>query len=216
MLKAIIMDFDGVIIDTEVIWYDIFAEWFMKNKNYHLSMNEFLQCVGADTDTLIEILEERSNLSIEREKFLNDTNKIFIERSERLPAKDGVVRVIESIKNAGLTLTLATSSSRPKPIKHLTRLGLIDYFDAIVTADDVSSIKPSPDLFLKALEKANVHSEEAVIIEDSENGLLAASKANVKAIWVPNDITKHSNTQQYYKKIKSLSELIISDLASEF
>lgn len=58
MLKAVIMDFDGVIVDTEVIWFEIFSEWLKKNWNYDLTIEEFLVCVGSHSGELFDMLEK--------------------------------------------------------------------------------------------------------------------------------------------------------------
>ncbi|WP_042146593.1 HAD family phosphatase [Paucisalibacillus sp. EB02] len=216
MLKAVIMDFDGVVIDSEAIWHDLYVEWFKTNHNYNLTVEEFLLCVGSNYESLFSKLEEKMDISIDREKFLEDTMELFIEKSDNLPAKEGVVDFIKSVKEKGLGLSLATSSVRAKPVKHLTRLGLIDYFDYLVTADDVERIKPFPDLYLKAIDNLKVDKEEAVVIEDSQNGLIAANRAGVKTIIVPNEETKYSNFESYYKKVVSLREVQISNLISEF
>lgn len=216
MLKAVILDFDGVVIDSELVWFDIYVDWLEKNLNYNLVMEEFLLCVGANYEKLFQALEQKNNFIIDREKFLIDTTQKFIDLSDQLPAKEGVVDFIKSVKDAGLKLSLATSAVRAKPIKHLTRFGLIDYFDFIVTADDVERIKPHPDLFLKALEKLNIEKEEAIIFEDSRNGVLAANRAGVKVIVVPNDVTKHSKHENYEDKVNSLSEVNIAKLVSNF
>ncbi len=73
---------------------------------------------------------------------------------------------------------------------HLKRLGLLGEFDFVVTFDDVENAKPAPDIFLKVLERAGVSAENALVLEDSQNGILAAHHAGIRAIAVPNPITK--------------------------
>lgn len=216
MLKAVIMDFDGVIIDTEGIWYQIFVDWFKENVNYDLSIDEFLVSVGSDSEDLFTALERNHHIQIDREKFVNDTKRIFIEKSDSLPPLEGVVHFIQSVKEEGLQLALATSSTKRKPMKHLKRLQLIDYFDSIVTAEDVERIKPFPDLFLKAIERLGVEKDEALVVEDSLNGLMAANRSAIKTLLVPNDVTKHSDFNHYYKKVETLSEVHIPELMSDF
>lgn len=216
MLKAVIMDFDGVIIDTESVWYEVYKEWFKQEANYALELEEFLICVGSNYESLFTELEKTKGMYIDHENFFEDTLQLFIEQSDQLPPKNGIVDFIKSVKNKGLQLSLATSSTRPKPVKHLKRLGLIEYFDYLITADDVERIKPFPDLFNTAASQLGVKKYEAVVIEDSNNGLIAANKAGIKTIVVPNDITKYSDFDYYYKKVDSLEEVNISELITEF
>ena len=216
MLKAVIMDFDGLIVDTEVVWYNIFREWFKKKQNYDLPVEEFLFCVGSNAEDLFNTLEIKNNCIIDRDEFAKDTQKIFLERSEILPPKEGVVEFIKSVKSEGLKLSLATSSKRIKPTKHLERLGLIKYFDSIVTAEDVARIKPHPDLFLKAVEKLGINKNEALIVEDSLNGLNSGLNAEMRVLVIPNDVTKYCNFRNYYKIADSLLNIDVKKLISDF
>lgn len=216
MLNAIIMDFDGLIVDTEFVWYNIYVDWFKKNKGYNLSMEEFLRCVGSSSEDLFQSFEKEYNWIINRDEFTQDTQSLFIERSNLLPPKEGVVEFIQTAKKMGLKLALATSATRLKPITHLKRLDLLDYFDVIVTAENVARIKPFPDLFLKAAEELGVDAHEALVVEDSRNGLISGQKAGMRVLVVPNEVTKYSDFQGYYQKVDSLKKVNIEKMISEF
>lgn len=207
MVQAIIMDFDGVIIDTEVVWYDIFSEWFLEKYEYNLSINEFLMCVGSNSNVLFKEIGKKVNDEINIEQFNIDTRERFIEKSMSLPAKEGIEDFIKLVKELGLKLALATSSERVKPTTHLKRLGLFKYFDLIITAEDVKRVKPFPDLFLKVLSEFQIESTEALIIEDSLNGLSAGIEAKIDVIVIPNDVTRYSDFIGCYKIYNSASEL---------
>lgn len=216
MLKAIIMDFDGVIVDTEVVWYSIFQEWFQKKYQYYLSIEEFLICVGSDSNTLFIKLEKKLGISIDKKSFSEETVSQFIQKTCDLPPKLGVEQFIYSVKQAGLKLALATSSKDPKAKSHLTRLDLIKYFDVIVTADMVEKIKPEPDLFIKALELLSVNNTEALIVEDSLNGLIAGCNANINVLVVPNAVTKYSDFSNYFDIVESLEGIDITTLKTRY
>ena len=124
MLKTIIMDFDGLIVDTVVVWYQIYVEWFRKNKNYEMSVQEFLICVGSEAEELFKSLDSRG-IHVDREIFARDTQQRFIEESTKLPAKPGVEDFLRTAKKQGIVIALATSSTRKKPETHLTRLNLL-------------------------------------------------------------------------------------------
>lgn len=216
MLKAILLDFDGLVIDTEVVWYGIFRDWFKVNTSYDLSIQEFLVCVGSTSQALFDKLKMEQNIIVDTDKFAKDTYEHFIELSNSLPANEGVEDFIKSLKSMNLVLSLATSSRKQKPINHLTRLGLIQYFDQIITADDVLRVKPFPDLFLKAIEVLGVKKDEALIVEDSFNGLQAGIEANIRVMVIPNAVTKHSKFKGYYKKEESLALTSIKVLCEEW
>ena len=139
MLKTIIMDFDGLIVDTEVVWYRIYVEWFRVHKQYDLSVQEFLACVGSNAEDLFRKLDAKG-IHVDRDAFAQDTLACFIEESGRLPAKPGVEDFLKSARENGLSVALATSSGRKKPTVHLERLHLMQYFDLLVTAEDLSLI----------------------------------------------------------------------------
>ena len=215
-MKACIMDFDGLILDTETVWYDIFAKWLMEHHNYRLTVEKFLICVGSHSDALFDDLEKNHGTVVDRAAFARQTKKQFEETVANMPARDGVPEFIEAVKREGLKLALATSSTLPKPRFHLSRLRLIDKFDAMVTADDVKRIKPHPDLFLLALQKLGVTREEVVVIEDSQNGLAAGKNAGLPVIVVPNPVTANSDFAGAYKKVASMRELCIKTLKKEW
>lgn len=216
MLKAVIMDFDGVIVDTEVVWFNIFHAWFKEKWNYDLTIEEFLVCVGAHPEELFNKLEKEYDIIIDRNQFVEETNQKFLDESKDLPLKEGVLEFLQSLKNEKVLLALATSASRKKPLYHLTRLGILDYFDVIVTSEDVERIKPNPDLFNKAIEKLDVKKEEAVIIEDSVNGLIAGNRADIQTIVCTNDVTKHSKFEKYMMKVDSLKEIDLEHIIKKF
>lgn len=215
MLKTIILDFDGLIVDTEVVWFHIYQEWLRRQKGYDLSMQEFLICVGSSNEDLFRALDDKG-IHVDREAFARDTAARFIEESRNLPAKDGVEQFVRQAKENGLFVTLATSAGRKKPTVHLTRLGLLSYFDLLVTAEDVERIKPYPDLFLKVAEKLRCAPDECLVVEDSLNGLVAGQNAGMRVLIVPNDVTRHSDFQGQYMLAPSLAAVDVPRLIAEF
>ena len=215
MLKTIIMDFDGLIVDTEVVWYRIYVEWFRLHKQYDLSVQEFLACVGSNAEDLFRKLDAKG-IHVDRDAFAQDTLACFIEESGRLPAKPGVEDFLKSARENGLSVALATSSGRKKPTVHLERLHLMQYFDLLVTAEDVERIKPNPDLFLKAAEKLGCTPAECLVVEDSLNGLLAGRNADMRVLVVPNDVTKYCTFEGQYRLCDSLADVDVPSLIAEF
>ena len=216
MLKAVIMDFDGVIIDTETIWHQVTTAWFKKNHHYDLPMQEFLLCVGSVDEQLFRFLETTRGLVIDRDRFKADNLPAVREKSAHLPVKAGVIDFIDSVKAAGLGLALATSSGNHHAHSHLERLGLKHRFDVIVTKDDVQQVKPHPDLFLLAAQKLGVTGHEAVIIEDSANGLQAGIAAGIPVINIPNAVTKYLDFTGAYQVLEKIADVDLSKLIHTF
>lgn len=215
MLKAIIMDFDGLIVDTDVVLYHLYVDWFKTHKCYDLSVQEYLSCVGSDYKSLFHLLDSKG-IHVDCEAFVRETTPRFISESKNLPARPGVESFLRNCKKNGLLVALATSAGLKKPVDFLGRLGLIKYFDLLVTAQDVKRIKPYPDLFLVAAEKLRLKPAECLVVEDSQNGLLAGKNANMRVLIVPNDVTRFSDFEGRYLLYSSLGDVDVPSLISEF
>ena len=107
-----------------------------------------------------------------------------------LPARAGVEELVLTASDAGLRLGVASSSSRDRVEGHLSRLGLLNAFDAVRCRSDDLRTKPAPDIFLAALEDIGSSASEAVAFEDSPNGTQAAKAAGIYTVAVPNDVTR--------------------------
>jgi HAD superfamily hydrolase (TIGR01509 family) len=126
----------------------------------------------------------------------------------------GVIDYIHEAKRLGLTLAIASSSDLAWVYRHSTRLGVLEYFDQIVTRDDVGvgRTKPNPDLFLTALSRLKVPKEAAIVFEDSPNGIKAAKRAGIFAVAVPNAATSALFFEGADLILKSLTDLSLAQL----
>lgn len=213
MRKAIIFDFDGTIIDSEKVWYDVYQRRLKNEFDYEMEMEDFLMCIGTNNTHLLNKLREVTNAEVDIVAFDRSIADEVVEISETLPAMEGVESLIQLAKAEGYKLAIATSSPKRHPLTHLQRLGLLDYFDVIVSADDVNEIKPSPELFEKAVEALGVEASECVILEDSKNGLLAGNAAKVDVVLVPNEITAYIDfPNTYYKRLSTLKDVRLEDV----
>ena len=215
MLKAIIFDFDGLILDTEtpevLTWQSIY-----RDHGFELPVDEWAKTIGgwgiSDFDAaehLSFLSQGRLDTDSLRERHREESGKI-VHASSILP---GVIPMIEQAKENGLQVAIGSSSTHEWVDTHLKRLGIFDYFDHIVCQDDVLSgrSKPHPDIFLKALEKLNVKKNEAVVFEDSSNGVLAAQRAGIFVVGVPNPLTANLGVKGDIT-VPSLAELSLHDL----
>jgi beta-phosphoglucomutase-like phosphatase (HAD superfamily) len=112
----------------------------------------------------------------------------------------------------GLYLGLASSSSCKWVIDHLTRLGLVDYFDCICASDDVVHTKPDPELYLSVLRGLGVSAKEAIALEDSPIGIRAAKQAGLFCVAVPNPLTSQLALTQADLQLGSLAEMPLQQL----
>ena len=220
MITALIFDFDGLILDTETAeiraWQNIYAEY-----GYPFPHDEFIKTVGGygistfDAALHLHGLTSGSlNADVLRIRFQNESGD-EIRRSPILP---GVMDILYEAKRQHMKLAVASSSPHSWVDTHLTRLGLFQQFDKIICGDDLAPgrTKPKPDLFLKALDQLNVKANEAIVFEDSPNGVEAANTAGIAVVLVPNPTTAMLLFKGEYLKLKSLADLSLADMLARF
>ena len=111
MLKAVIFDFDGVIVDTETQWFEIYRDWLKASYQYDLDIRDYLVCVGSDNQEFFGFLKEKVSPEINGEAFEASAAKEFFRRSSTLPPMKGVEEFIKKAKQRGLKLGIATSAT---------------------------------------------------------------------------------------------------------
>ena len=203
MIKALIFDFDGLILDTETLWYEVYKEYLLDEYGLELPIKEFQKCVGADPSSLQIYLQEEVTADV-------DLSKLMQETIQHIDACVGVHDLIIDADKKGLQIALATSSTREWATKHLDNLDLLRYFDYLITKNDVKNVKPAPDLFEKALSMLGRKPNEAIVFEDSLNGLLAAKKVGLPTVIVPNSLTESLPFTNYDLKLQSLNRSLIN------
>ncbi|WP_429367764.1 HAD family hydrolase [Paenibacillus sp. DS2015] len=211
-MKAIVFDFDGLIIDTETVWYLAFKE-VLQGYNVDFPLEVFVKCIGTDDAALYAFIEEK--LGVESiEIIMNLTKENHKAKMELLDIREGVREYLIEAKNLGLKIGLASSSSREWVEGFLKQLQILDYFEVIKTGDEVEKVKPDPTLYIKTLEALNINADEAVAFEDSANGARAAIAAGLKCVIVPNEVTKEINFEKFHLRINSMSEMGLTQVIS--
>ena len=217
MLKALIFDFDGLILDTETPEYIALNEVY-EELGHKLPIATYGRVVGGQYNheyEPVEHLQELAGKPLDTVSFWQRINQRRIEMIEQNPILPGVEKLILDGKARGLKLAVASSSSHEWVEGHLKRLNLFQYFDVIRCKEDVLKVKPEPDLFLAALGELGVRADEAVIFEDSLNGIIAAGRAGIRVVVVPNPVTMHTNIKGETLRIGSLAELSLDELISK-
>ncbi|MEY2191790.1 HAD family hydrolase [Neobacillus sp. BF23-41] len=188
-IKAVIFDFDGTIIDTETIWYQVFEELLKEKFNIELPLEEFAKCIGTTDEGFFQYLEAQTGMKVDSKKINKLAHERFLEKKGILEVREGVAEKLEEARELRLMIGLASSSSREWVEGFLRQFQLWEYFSVIKTREDVVKVKPDPALYLKALEELQVEPQEALAIEDSLNGALAAIEAGMRCIVIPNQVT---------------------------
>jgi HAD superfamily hydrolase (TIGR01509 family) len=210
--RAVIFDFDGLILDTEGPVYLSWLEVYEAHGE-PLPFELWVQIVGSTTATFHpqHHLEERLGHPLSQEaldrRIRRRTEMILAE-----PIRPGIVQHVDAAKSLGLVLGLASSSTRDWVAGHLARLGILDRFDCIRCRDDVAHAKPDPDLYIAVLECLGVAAADAFAIEDSPNGFLAAKRAGLRCVAIPNPITARLDLSQADLLLDSLADVTLPDL----
>ncbi|SEN55882.1 haloacid dehalogenase superfamily, subfamily IA, variant 3 with third motif having DD or ED [Paenisporosarcina quisquiliarum] len=212
MIKGIIFDFDGLILDTESHQYELFQQLFEEH-NVELPFERWLACIGTKTDfSLFSYLTEQSINKISEKQLRSDFHQLFVNGLAEMEAREGVREYLKEAKELGLSIGLASSSDRKWVRGHLSNLGLIDYFDCILTSDDVEYVKPSPELYTKAVNCLGLKPDECIAFEDSVNGMTAAKAAGLTCFVVPNFVTSHMTFNGMDGRLSSMNEKRLSEI----
>lgn len=208
IVKGFVFDFDGLILDTEgpeyLAWVEIFKDY-----NVDFPITEWGKCVGSSFDTFnpYSYLESLVGRPVDRVSIKQRQNQRSDSLIEGMPPLPGVVEYLDYARENGIKLAVASSSNRQWVTSHLSSLGLLDRFDAVLTRDEVQNVKPDPELYLAAANALGIQPDEAVAFEDSPNGITAAQKAGLFCVAVPNAITRALFTDHADLILDSLSDL---------
>jgi len=188
-IRAIVFDFDGLILDTEEPVYRSWLEVYEAHGEM-LPFERWVQIVGSTTTEFHpqRHLEERLGRPLSQETLDGRIGR----RTEMILAQDvlpGILQYLDDAKALGLKLGVASSSTSDWVTGHLERLGIIGRFGCIRCRNHVNNAKPAPDLYVAVLDCLGVSPSEAVAIEDSPNGVMAANQAGIRCVAIPNSIT---------------------------
>lgn len=205
LIRAALFDFDGLLCETEEAHFTVLQEMYAAHGAV-LEFEQYAVSIGTqDAFDPFEYLEALIGRSVDREALGSRAKQRYLSAVAAEPVCAGVVELLDEADRAGIRCAVASSSSRDWVTGHLARLGLLERFDAICAAEDVMSVKPAPDLYLLALARLQVAARDAVVFEDSPNGILAAKAAGLFCVAVPNALTR--------RMVVSGADLVVGSLA---
>lgn len=207
--QALIFDFDGLIIDTESAEV---AAWQkeLEEVGLEFSLDDYLETIGTNGPAIqypARMLADRPGETRTFEQIMEEHTMRSIEAGLKLPPLPGVLELLDQAEEAGILLAIGSSSGHLWISTLVDGLGIKERFDTIVTFDDVELAKPAPDIYLKVLENLGVAPENALVLEDSVNGALAARRAGIRVVAVPTSISAHLDYSMAEEVLSSLAEL---------
>lgn len=216
-LRAIIFDFDGLILDTESA---LFASWqhIFEQHGFPFPLERWAANVGGyqyDVFDPLTHLEELTGDTVDREAVNKTRREWYLERVHTQVEMPGVREALETSRERGLRLAIASSSSSAWVSGHLERLRLADHFSVLTCGDEVDTVKPDPALYHLALRRLDLERGQLFALEDSPKGIAAARAASLYCVAVPNPITKVAPLDGCNRRIESLASMSFSQLIDE-
>jgi HAD superfamily hydrolase (TIGR01509 family) len=214
VIRALLFDFDGLIVDTEGpmlrTWQRIY-----RDRGHELPLDRWLTIIGTDTSNgfnpLVD-LGERTGQTLSSSEVDALEGRYYREEIARQQLLPGVATYLQDARRLGLKRGIASSSTRRWVIEHLERFEIDGAFDAIVCSDDIGRTKPDPQLYLALLERLGVLPAEAIALEDSANGLKAAKAAGAFCVAVPTPLTASTDLSEADLRLTSLDAMPLSQL----
>lgn len=212
-IKAFIFDFDGLILDTETPDFEAWQDVFQQHGHF-LPLSEWQKSLGTSRKVFDPptYLEELLGHPIDKKAVEHRHQVISLARICQQKTLPGVTELLVSARERGIKLAVASSSSSDWVWLNLARLDLAHYFDTICTGNEVHEVKPNPAVYLLALKELGVKPEEAVVFEDSPNGIRGAKNAGIFCVAVPNGVSSQLNVEHADLIIKSLADITINEI----
>jgi len=206
IVEAVLWDMDGVLVDSERLVQEVFAEQMLEHNVMANPAQRYLETVGLNHKGTVNWYLQFVESEELAEHYCSLVGKKYLERIEaELQLKDGVIDALEAVAETGLPQMVVTSSKTEHALTKLKMFNIDGYFQHIIGGDQVEQGKPNPEPYLKACKHLSVDPSRALIIEDSPNGVTAGLAAGCMVIHVPDLIDTNPDWQDaIYNALDSL------------
>ena len=212
MIKAVIFDMDGLMIESENLQSEAFGIIIKKYEiNPIKQANGLIQTPGLSERANWEILKKKHNLKEDTDILIKKRNPIYLDiLKKNIVSKPGLIKLIKLLKNEQVLLAVASSSGIEHIESVLGKLVITKEFNAVVSGQFIKNSKPAPDIFLEAAKQLGVKTNECLVLEDAESGVEAGHRAGMEVIAVPNKYTKDNDFSKADLTVKSLESIDLS------
>lgn len=209
-VKAVIFDMDGLMIDTEPVGNMICVK-SNKKFGYEITEEMLFDLIGRNVQSAKLYFKDVFGEDYPYDEIRKESTRLRNEyyQTHDIEVKPGLYQLLDYFKNNDIKMAVASSTMSERVLKNLKDIHVEHYFDCIIGGEQIENGKPAPDIFLKALELLDVKNNEAVVLEDSKNGILASYYAHIPVICIP-DIVKHTKEtlDKTYLVLDSLDQVI--------
>ena len=213
-IEAVIFDMDGVIIDSEPLYFKIQNELF-NELGFSVSKSEYNSFIGSGMQLMWEKLSSKYDLHYSINQLISMNNRLIFKTFSELPlinATEGFHFFLNYLKELKIKTAVASSTSKNTINVILSRLKVIQEFDTIVSSEEVQLGKPEPDIFLEAARRINTNPENCVVIEDSTLGVKAAGKAGMRCVGFTNNNSGNQDLSSANIVVKSFSKIDLKSI----
>ena len=206
-IRAVLFDFDGILVDTEWAIYSAWRRTFEEH-GHLLPLEIYTRCIGSDFATWSpkSHLEELTGNAFDWHDLDARRQQEIVSELEGSKAMAGINDMLDVIKARAISSAVVSSSSHHWVDGWLEQIGLIQHFETIVCRGDAPRIKPAPDLYLEAARRLKLDPADCLVIEDSLNGIHSAKAAGMAAWAIPNRVTAGLDFSPADRVFESLTE----------
>lgn len=210
MIKAVIFDMDGTLLDSEKIglkaWQYVIDKY---SQPFDLSLP--YRSIGLNYNSMKDLFLGELGKDFPFETYWKHTKQRFgeIEAESGIPVKQGFDKLCDYLKANNIGMYVATSTYHDSAAKELEHSGILGYFDGIIGGDEITKGKPDPEIFIKSAEKTGFEKSECLIVEDSSNGLRAGIASGMRTVFIKDIVDVPAEiTDKAFAKCDDLSGVI--------
>ena len=206
--KAVLFDMDGVLINTEPLHFRMWKEVF-RNRGVEIDYEGYKDCIGATEEFLRELIFKNYGADFREDKKLKEEAMAVKKRliaEEGFPKMPGGEEMLKNLHEAGFLLAIASSSSVSFIELAMDYIGVRQYFHVINSGENVAHSKPAPDIYLDTARRLGTAPGECIVLEDSENGSIAATSAGMVCVGLDNPDSGKQNLERARVVIRELRE----------